>query len=465
MVQSRVLASLPCVLALAACAARADGPDLGSAGARFEPLAALPGALVNAALGISGDGRVIVGYCRSPVSSHARGAAWVRSDDPAYVFGLPVLLEGEGLPFLQPDTTLDPIRSAIALAVGPFSPVHRLLADVPRFTLGYAADADWGDASAVLKTSLLRSGSALGVFDPSWPGGHGAFGVPAGFDAAAPAAVSLAGETLAGVARRAGVDGEPFTVLQAGVFAGGVWREIAWLDGDPACRQSFAHGVSADGTVVVGRALMFDGSSKTPLFHAFAWTAAAGTVDLGSLALGVPSAANDATADGRIVVGWSGEGGPDGAANIAGRSATVWFPGDRHPRLLSDVLRDDGAYLGAWTLSEATGISDDGTTVIGIGLDPQGVPGGWVATLLPRVWLDFNRDGLVSCDDLSDYMTAYFTLPPVSGPGGFAVPCSGDPSGAAPLQGYQAQFSSGCQPPTPDDLGDFLTSYYLAYGG
>lgn len=457
--RSCVCPSLWCVLLVGACARGAEGGDPASSAARFEPLASLPGMPVNAPLGLSGDGRVIVGYSRSAVSSAARGTAWVRSDDPAYLFSTAQGLEGEGAPYLRVDPTLDAIRRGLAQSAGPLGPAQRVLADVPMFTLGYAANGDWGDASATLRTSLLRAGSALGAFDPVWAG-QVLPAAPPGFSDVAWAGVSLAGESVAGVARRVGTGNEPYLVLRAGVVQDGVWQAVPWLDDSPECRAAVARGVSADGTAVVGQALVFDGSSKTPVYHAFGWTAGAGAVDLGSLAFGAASAANDASADGRVIVGWSGEGG------LAGRSATIWFPGDRLPRLLSDVLRDEGAYLGAWTLTEATAVSDDGRVVVGTGIDPEGVPGGWVAVMAGRTSVDFNRDGVVNTDDLSDYVAAYFSQPPVAGPGGFARPCWDAAGGTAgPVQGYQAGFSSGCGTPTPDDLGDFLTAYYTALGG
>lgn len=80
----------------------------------------------------------------------------------------------------------------------------------------------------------------------------------------------------------------------------------------------------------------------------------------------------------------------------------------------------------------------------------------------PSCTLDYNVDGSVNPDDLGDFITDYYTTPPIAGPGGYAVPC---PANAPPYdQGYKAGFVPGgsgqCNEPFPDNLGDFITSYY-----
>lgn len=72
---------------------------------------------------------------------------------------------------------------------------------------------------------------------------------------------------------------------------------------------------------------------------------------------------------------------------------------------------------------------------------------------------DYNGDGLLNTDDLSDFITDYFTSPPVPGPGGYAVtPC---PLAPAPYNalGYKVDFNGDCLV-NSDDLSDFITAYY-----
>ncbi len=77
--------------------------------------------------------------------------------------------------------------------------------------------------------------------------------------------------------------------------------------------------------------------------------------------------------------------------------------------------------------------------------------------------IDYNFDGVVNPDDLGDFITDYFTFPPLAGPGGYAIAC---PENSPPYDlGYQAGFTFGgegsCIEPNPDNLGDYITAYFL----
>ncbi|MFN0011041.1 MAG: matrixin family metalloprotease [Phycisphaerales bacterium] len=80
-------------------------------------------------------------------------------------------------------------------------------------------------------------------------------------------------------------------------------------------------------------------------------------------------------------------------------------------------------------------------------------------------YLDYNLDGSVNPDDLGDYITDYYTVPHIPGPGGYAIPC---PENDPPYdQGYKVGFVIGneggiCNAPNPDNLGDYITDYYSA---
>ena len=51
-------------------------------------------------------------------------------------------------------------------------------------------------------------------------------------------------------------------------------------------------------------------------------------------------------------------------------------------RDLADVLTHDyGLNLSGWTLNDATGVSADGTTIVGDGTDPNGNTAAWIATI------------------------------------------------------------------------------------
>ncbi len=71
-------------------------------------------------------------------------------------------------------------------------------------------------------------------------------------------------------------------------------------------------------------------------------------------------------------------------------------------------------------------------------------------------------DGVINPDDLGDFITDYFTVPAVAGPGGFAVYC---PENPPPFDlgykvGYTADGGGQCNEPFPDNLGDYITAYF-----
>ena len=88
------------------------------------------------------------------------------------------------------------------------------------------------------------------------------------------------------------------------------------------------------------------------------------------------SEAYGTTADGSIVVGFSGDGSDEE------RAAFIWDEANGMRDLRRVLIDDYGmAELEDWLLTGAYGISADGTTIIGDGLAPSGAYQGWVVTI------------------------------------------------------------------------------------
>ena len=132
----------------------------------------------------------------------------------------------------------------------------------------------------------------------------------------------------------------------------------------PGEAKSSAQSVSRDGSVVVGV-----GDRQ-----AFRYTAAEGMVNLGAPGGGGgTSFATGVSADGSKVIGY---------ARLRPReNAAFLWTAATGMRFLSDVLADQGVDVEGWVLTSANDISPDGKTIVGSGeLEGQGYVG-WILTL------------------------------------------------------------------------------------
>ncbi len=129
---------------------------------------------------------------------------------------------------------------------------------------------------------------------------------------------------------------------------------------------SAAFGISGNGQVVVGF------GSTAAGFEAFRWTQASGLVSLGDFPVGLTaSSAFGASRDGSIIIG-SGE-------TSSGAAAFLWTTARGLENLNNVLFENTDADLTGWTLERATGITPDGTGIVGNGTH-NGVPEGWVVT-------------------------------------------------------------------------------------
>ncbi len=197
-------------------------------------------------------------------------------------------------------------------------------------------------------------------------------------------------------------------------FRGFRWRTVGGIESLNALPGGFnsdAHAVSADGSVVAGLSDSPGGN------RAFRWTSGTGMVSLGVLPGGSTSYAWAMNADGSVIIGksdpfgqtvpfrWTSAGGGnmqnlgllpgspyasahgvsgDGSIVVgvsaqpgwAGYHAFMWTP-ELGMVDLNTYLPTRGLDLSGWTLSQAYGVSADGTAIIGDGFF-NGQSRGWV---------------------------------------------------------------------------------------
>lgn len=165
-----------------------------------------------------------------------------------------------------------------------------------------------------------------------------------------------------------------------------------------------ATGVSADGNTIIGYVISHEGPF--------------GFVDApeGRYSLDIFNRPRAISGDGSVVVGsdvvapfrWTRDTGlrflteertPGIAFAISGDGTVIVGQNLSEPFIwtaksgmidIKSRLADEGVDISGWDLQTAVGVSDDGTTIIGNGLNPDGVREAWIATISPvpevEVW-------------------------------------------------------------------------------
>jgi probable HAF family extracellular repeat protein len=143
---------------------------------------------------------------------------------------------------------------------------------------------------------------------------------------------------------------------------------------------SEATAISADGSVVVGK------SQSDLCGEAFRWENGVMTA-LGTLPSdGYGSVAVGASSDGSVIVGHTG-----GIYAIDPPiEAFVWTERNGIRSVRSVLVDEFGLDLTGWTLSSAVGISDDGGTILGNGINPDGALEAWIAVLPSSITVGVN---------------------------------------------------------------------------
>ena len=104
------------------------------------------------------------------------------------------------------------------------------------------------------------------------------------------------------------------------------------------------------------------------------------------------SVATDVSADGSVIVGFSDVSRDE--------RAFIWTEDEGMRDLKHYLMLELDLQIEDWTLTHAWAISDDGTVIVGEGINPSGQTEGWHVRLIPPRPGDLNYDGCVDQQDL-----------------------------------------------------------------
>lgn len=156
----------------------------------------------------------------------------------------------------------------------------------------------------------------------------------------------------------------------------GVFEVLGSLPGQD---YSIPNATNEDGTVIVGlsgQGFAFSDHQPASAANAFRWSTAEGMQDLGTLPGDATSEAFAVSADGKVVVGDSRPlGSPVGRAFLWSEDSGMLDLNAHLPTL--------GVDLNGWGLASATGISADGSVIVGEGWF-NGASASWIVTGVPE---------------------------------------------------------------------------------
>lgn len=316
-------------------------------------LGTLGGADSNA-FGVSANGTVVVGHSR-PAAGFPHAFRWTN----AGMVDLGTLGGGESGAFgVSADGSVVVGYSFTAgnTEIHPFRWVNNSMTDLGTLGGSWAyAYAVSGDGATVVGNGFLPGDANSHAF--RWNSNVMTdIGTLGGANSEA-RGVSSNGSVVVGFADTAGGNVRAFR------WIGNVMTDIGTLGGV----DSQAFGVSGDGSIVVGAAKTAGGTN-----HAFRWVSNTMT-DLGTLG-GVASSANAVSTDGSVVVGSS--------QNVAAASRAFRWTAGGGMEDVANWLGNAGVVLPGWTLTDATGVSSDGSVVVGIGLNGANNEA-WLARVSP----------------------------------------------------------------------------------
>lgn len=269
-----------------------------------------------------------------------------------------------------------------------------ILGDLPLGGNSAASQCISGDGSVIFGAGR----PAVGVETWRWTAATGMVSLgdlPGGRTNTTPFGVSFDGTIVAGLG---------FAASGSVMFR---WTQETGLENlgpVPGSGGSAGFGLSADGSTIVGCAVSGDARSEYPVL----WRRQSGYVRLPYPTAAFRGSATSANFDGSII------GGEVLMLNANGRGidrAVLWVQG-RPPRYFADVLTEDlGIDLGTFRPATISGISEDGTVVVGYGVyvDEQSTyrtSHGFIAYLPRQCRADVDNNGGVDGGDVE----AFFAL-------------------------------------------------------
>lgn len=365
--------------------------------AYFQGLGDLPGGIYRSlSWGISGDGSVVTGSSRSTDPANGFEAfRWTRETGMS------------GLGFLQgaPISSSRGISAdgktifGFSLPVGGFywTPGNGM-ASLGAVVTPLGASAD---GSILVGSGNIFPGSTLGgateAFRWTQQSGFTGLGVIPGTEIFGSIANGVSADGSVVVGRSTSSPSSDFDrreafrwTAQSGMVG------LGWLPGaNPKTAQSSATGVSADGMVVVGS------STTDTTERPFRWTSATGMVALDLLQGYVLNSVSGVSADGAKIYG--------SLLNTANQlKGFVWTVADGM-KDVAEVLAKAGVEAAGWQLTNVRGVSADGLVFTGDGVNPDGNLEAWVASTADEVTPGLTPENpLLPSSDQSDPSTFVF---------------------------------------------------------
>jgi uncharacterized membrane protein len=333
-----------------------------TAGYHFVPLGIPAGGTFSEATAVTSQGLRVVGSASTSDTS-IEAFVWdpingMQSLGPETIYGEGV--SADGAKVVGRGTSTNPDLSE-AFLWDPQNGVQRL-GTLPD-TEDSEAVAISGDGAIVVGDSYDWETSTQEAWRWDSTNGMQGLGVLPGYQDSAAFAVSGDGAIVAGSSSTLDTDywSEAF-----------VWNAEDGMQGLgflPGHGLSQVYGMSSDGTAIVG----FSAIGAAYSGRAFVWRNSTGMVGIGDPQVG--SYASAASGDGSIVVGGCGCG------LFGSYVAFIWDAAHGMRRLDQVLVNEYGVDLTGWTLSGARDISDDGLSIVGIGINPSGDNEGWLVRL------------------------------------------------------------------------------------